>query len=171
MTPQPEARADAAPAWFREAISAGLAAIVALSLEGHPPSDALRATASVWCYALWRRRAWHETRDAARIRDAFAGIAATHRRWPAPVDLLAHLPEAPQPLLPTPPASPSTVDWIARRQAIATAADPLAWAHRLRQREQSGERLSIVQRAAWRSALARRRAAADDPSTQEEERA
>lgn len=41
----------------------------------------------------------------------------------------------------------------AAHQLITRGDNPKAWAHRLREREQAGERLSPPQRAMWRSAL------------------
>lgn len=50
-----------------------------------------------------------------------------------------------------------TVDERRRMEAaiapLRAAKDPKAWAHALRWREQQGERLSVFQRTAWRTAL------------------
>lgn len=50
-------------------------------------------TAKLWSRLLWddKRQAWHEQADNARIRAAFAGIAATCTRWPAPAKFWEHL--------------------------------------------------------------------------------
>lgn len=54
--------------------------------------------------------------------------------------------------LPAPLASPTVV--AAVRQSFTRAVvDPLAWAQRLRSREEAGEHLTATQREAWRTAL------------------
>lgn len=97
MTPAP---------WFEKRIRRGLAALVTLRLDSHPPADTVEATAKVWGQSLWPGRDWDETRDAARIGEAFRQIALHETRWPAPATFLRHLPaRAPQASLPAPAAT------------------------------------------------------------------
>ena len=78
--------ADAAPVpdWFTRQISRGLAALLALRLEGHPAADTVDIVRKVWAQALWPTRAWDEEADADRIGEAFRLIAVNETRWPAP---------------------------------------------------------------------------------------
>lgn len=93
-----------APLWFERRIRRGLAALMTLRMEGHPPADTVQATALVWVQALWPGRAWDETLDAQRIGEAFRLIALYETRWPTPAVFLRYLPaRAPQKRLPAPP--------------------------------------------------------------------
>lgn len=93
---------SAPAAWFIKRIRRGLAALVALRLDGHPAADMVEATAQVWVQALWPGRVWDET-DAARIGEAFRQIALQETRWPAPAVFLRYLPaRAPVAALPAP---------------------------------------------------------------------
>lgn len=98
------AMAERAPeAWFERRIRRGLAALLTLRMEGHPPADTVEATAKVWAQALWPGRAWDEALDDARIGEAFRMIALHETRWPTPAVFLRHLPERePQKSLPPP---------------------------------------------------------------------
>lgn len=95
---------DRAPdAWFERRIRRGLAALITLRMEGHPPADTVEATAKVWAQALWPGRAWIDEIDAARIGEAFRQITLHETRWPTPAVFLRHLPaRAPQKSLPPP---------------------------------------------------------------------
>lgn len=69
--------------------------------------------------------------------------------------LCAAAPRASAPRLEAPKAN---ADFVAKvmaemRAAAASQTDPKAWAHRLRLRETSAERLSTCQRTMWRAAL------------------
>ena len=67
----------------------------------------------------------------------------------------AHAPDA-RPALPAPAgqATPADIARLARAVApLRAPLDPKAWAHRLKAREEGGERLSRTQREAWRAAL------------------
>ena len=44
------------------------------------------------------------------------------------------------------------------KASLAEPKDPMAWAKRLREREEAGERLSAVQQEMWRDALSRKSA-------------
>lgn len=56
-------------------------------------------TARLWVRLLWddKRVVWHELADDARIRAAFASMAATCTRWPAPAKFWDHLKARPKP--------------------------------------------------------------------------
>lgn len=102
--------------WFERRIRRGLAALMTLRMDGHPPADTVEATAKVWSQALWPGRAWDESLDAERIGETFRQIALHETRWPTPAVFLRHLPaRAPQKSLPPPPA---TEEERARARAI-----------------------------------------------------
>lgn len=105
MADQPHA--DVPQAWFERRIRRGLAALLTLRLEGHPPADVIDATARVWAQALWPGRAWDEAIDAARIGEAFRQIALHETRWPTPAVFVRMLPLRPEPpkLMPPPPTA------------------------------------------------------------------
>ncbi|TCS69746.1 hypothetical protein EDC61_11946 [Sulfuritortus calidifontis] len=89
--------------WFERRIKRGLAALMALRMEGHPPADTVEATAKVWVQALWPGRAWVEALDADRIGEAFRQITLHETRWPTPAVFLRYLPaRMPQKSLPPP---------------------------------------------------------------------
>ena len=110
MTPAP---------WFERRIRRGLAALMALRMESHPPADTVEATAKVWTQALWPGRAWDERLDAARIGEAFRLIALHETRWPTPAIFLRHLP-AREPQKSLPPPNPTEEE---RERARAIIAD------------------------------------------------
>jgi hypothetical protein len=84
-----------------------------LNLDRTPASELLGQTALAWGDALWPGRAWHES-DGVRLIEAFRRLSAAVRQWPAPVDLLAHLPPRDAGTL---PALPPRVETEADRQA------------------------------------------------------
>lgn len=109
-------RAPAPEPWFEKRIRRGLAALMSLRMESHPPADTVEATAKVWAQALWPGRAWDEHLDAARIGEAFRMLALHETRWPTPAVFLRHLPaRAPKKALPPPPP---TADEKAKARAI-----------------------------------------------------
>jgi hypothetical protein len=79
--------------WFATLIENCLGTIYVLSLDGCPAADMVGKTAKLWTRLLWddKRQVWHEQADHKRIRAAFAGIAATVTRWPAPAKFWDHL--------------------------------------------------------------------------------
>lgn len=90
--------------WFSRAIRRGLAALMTLRMEAHPPADTVEATAKVWVQALWPGRAWDEEIDAARIGEAWRQIALHETRWPTPAVFMRYLPSrVPHKSLPPPP--------------------------------------------------------------------
>lgn len=86
-----------AEAWFERRIRRGLAALITLRMEGHPPADTVDATAKVWVQALWSDRLWDERLDDPRIGEAFRSIVVHETRWPTPAAFLRHLPARPEP--------------------------------------------------------------------------
>jgi hypothetical protein len=68
-------------------------------------------------------------------------------------DLCRGAPEQFQPRLPAPPAKPEAVAKAMQALAKPADTDPKAWAHRLKERELSGETLSPYLRASWREAI------------------
>lgn len=76
-----------------------------MSLPATPMDSALKLAGAVWVETLWAKRRWHEDTDPQRLSIAFTALAGHARRWPAPADLLDHLPARPQlPALPAPAA-------------------------------------------------------------------
>ena len=101
--------------WFAKRIRRGLAALVALRLDGHPAADMVEATAQVWVQALWPTRAWVQDLDNARIGEAFRQITLTETRWPAPAVFLRYLPA--REALPALPAPAMTAEQKAANKA------------------------------------------------------
>ena len=90
--------------WFSRVIAEGLQRLAAMRLPSHPQAAELELACAVWIDTLWYRRAWHQDPDAARLHRAFLALAGSARRWPAPAELLDHLPARSQPVvLPAPP--------------------------------------------------------------------
>jgi hypothetical protein len=68
-------------------------------------------------------------------------------------DLCARRPAPEVPQLPSPSASPAFVQQVLSGVSRGSSGDPKGWARKLRWREQRGERLTLAQRDAWRTAL------------------
>ena len=113
--------------WFSRVIAEGLQRLAAMHLAAAPTAAGLDLACAVWIDTLWHRRAWHEDPDAARLRQAFTALAGHARRWPAPADLLDHLPSRPQlPALPRPqPTRTGAAHLSAMKALIAKAWHPL----------------------------------------------
>ena len=113
--------------WFSAVIAEGLQRLAAMHLVGTPTDAGLDLACAVWIDTLWYRRAWHQDPDAARLRRAFAALSGSARRWPAPAELLDHLPAKPQPLaLPQPDRTPVGQAHLAvMKRLIARALKPL----------------------------------------------
>ena len=101
--------------WFAKRIRRGLAALVALRLEGHPAADMVEATAQVWVQALWPGRVWEEAADSGRIGETFRQITLHETRWPAPAVFLRYLPA--REALPALPAPAMTAEQKAANKA------------------------------------------------------
>lgn len=65
-----------------------------LCLDGTPAADIVGATTEQWARVLWNspRRDWHAEADTPGIRAAFAQLAGTCLRWPAPAKFFEVLP-------------------------------------------------------------------------------
>ena len=111
----------AIPPWLRAEVATGLQRLVALGLPGQPPAETIALTAAAWCEALLHTPIdWQPQADAPRLRAAFAALLPLIERWPAPVQLLRHLPaRADAPRLPVPQPSPE------RRAALRESLDRL----------------------------------------------
>lgn len=84
--------------WFHEAITRGLQALVVLHLPGGPAYDTVSYTRDVWVKTLWDAPVeWDRNADEKRLETAFNRIARNADRWPAPRQLLEHMPARPQP--------------------------------------------------------------------------
>lgn len=115
----------AIPPWLRAEVATGLQRLVALGLPGQPPAETIALTAAAWCEALLHTPvAWDQQADAPRLRAAFAALLPLIERWPAPVQLLRHMPaRADAPRLPVPQPSPERV--AASRALLQKAIDRL----------------------------------------------
>lgn len=97
--------------WMKREITRGLQKLVFLALDRTPAMDALPGTVAAWMEALMTNRIWDEQRDADRIRAAFRSLGATRKSWPAPSDLIEHMPPAKQyPALPAKPVDPQVAE-------------------------------------------------------------
>lgn len=113
----------AAPAWFNNAVVAGVQLLHSLALDGSPAAEVITLTATGWIEVLWRGRAWNEQLDSTRIAVAFYNLARHVTRWPAPRQLVDQLPSRPEaPLLAISPL-PITAE---RREQLAALRRRLA---------------------------------------------
>jgi len=107
----------AAPPWFRNAVIDGLQGLVTLMLPGTPAAEVVPLTTLSWVEVLWRLPvAWVQDLDLPRIGPGFVALAGAVDKWPAPRQLLAHLPPRPAPPLALP--QPRYVPGNAQRQAM-----------------------------------------------------
>ncbi len=114
-------RHSAPDPWFERRIRRGMAALMALRMDGHPPADMVESTARVWAQSLWPGRVWSEELDSPRIGEAFRQITLHETRWPTPAVFLRHLPmRIDQKALPS-----SVCDGASRRRAMTHLADVL----------------------------------------------
>lgn len=115
---------SAIPSWFHNRIIEGIQLLHSLHLDGRPAAEVITITATGWIDVLWRApRAWDENRDADRLALAFYSLSRQVDRWPAPRQLLDHLPPAREvPALPL-GAAPMTTD---RRAGLAALRRRLA---------------------------------------------
>jgi hypothetical protein len=79
-----------------------------MNLPATPTDSALTLAGAVWVETLWERRHWYPDTDPPRLSRAFTALASHARRWPAPADLLDHLPARLQPPALPPPAARRT---------------------------------------------------------------
>lgn len=85
------------PDWFHNRIVEGIQLLHSLHLDGRPSAEVITLTATGWIDVLWRApRAWVEGRDNQRLASAFFGLSRQVDKWPAPRQLLDHLPPAPE---------------------------------------------------------------------------
>lgn len=92
--------------WMRRGVGTGLAKLLTLRLQGCPASDMIEMTLDTWIETLTFNRVWDEQRDAPRLRHAFKVLQTSCDSWPAPVNLLQHLPPVEsRPALPAKPVS------------------------------------------------------------------
>jgi hypothetical protein len=92
------------PGWLLAEVAEGLQRLLLLRLDGAPPADTIEGVVMAWTDALLMRGRWEEVRDAPRLRHAFRALAAHSLRWPAPAQLLQHVPDPPAVVaLPKPP--------------------------------------------------------------------
>lgn len=94
--------------WFVEVVAEGIAKLYVLRLESAPAADTLDGVELVWVEALWYTPiAWDREQDAPRLRQAFRALTQRLSRWPAPRELMEHLPSRPKRQeLPPPPPTP-----------------------------------------------------------------
>ena len=84
--------------WLRVAISEGLQALVALSLENTPASDTICRTADIWYHVLTKHNPLDiEEIDSPRVTLAFSTLLTkTGGRWPEPKTLKDLMPKRPK---------------------------------------------------------------------------
>ena len=89
--------------WLRGRIADGLAALVALGLEGAPGADVITRTADVWHHVM-AGSCGIEAVDSQRVKAAFSGLIKAVDKWPEPKAIWTHMPRRPQqPRLEEPP--------------------------------------------------------------------
>ncbi len=105
--------------WLERSLAEGLAALLALGLDGAPATDVVCRTADVWRLVLERAGVRIEEVDARRVRAGFEGLLRQpHKRWPEPAALLACMPRRPdRQKLDEPP--PSEADRAAAKAALS----------------------------------------------------
>lgn len=103
--------------WFETLIQQALASLYLLNLEGCPAADSVGKTTRLWLRLLWDkpRSGWVQQLDDPRIRQAFAHIAETSKRWPSPAVFWESLPKRPEP----PKGSTIGAGWGRERQREA----------------------------------------------------
>lgn len=102
--------------WFHNAIVDGVMLLHSLCLDGRPAAEVVTLTATGWIEVLWRGGVWRQATDDQRLQAAFFGLARAVENWPAPRQLLDHLPAAPPALAITEAAPVLTAE---RRAALA----------------------------------------------------
>lgn len=84
-------------AWFHNAVIDGVQLLYSLALNGGPAAEVLPLTTTGWIETLWRARgSWEQHLDAQRLQAGFISLAGACERWPAPKQLLDHLPARPE---------------------------------------------------------------------------
>lgn len=81
--------------WFLTAIDRGLQRLLALSLDRTPSGEHLASgiTTSAWADAIWPGSSWERPRDEIRIAEGFRRLSRVCRSWPAPAELMDHIPK------------------------------------------------------------------------------
>ena len=87
------------PKFVSDELLTGLQKLMMLRLEGAPPADGIKLTASVWVEAIASVNiSWVEQLDKGRITAGFTRLFAEIERWPTPKMLIRCLPPRPEPL-------------------------------------------------------------------------
>jgi len=91
--------------WLRTSIADGLAAMVAMILDGAPGAEMICRTADTWHHVMVGS-CNIETLDSTRVKQAFSELLKAVEKWPEPKAIWAHMPRRPQQeRLPEPPRS------------------------------------------------------------------
>ena len=86
------------PKCVSDELLTGLQKLMMLRLEGAPPADGIKLTASVWVEAIASVNiSWVEQLDKGRITAGFTRLFAEIERWPTPKMLIRCLPPRPEP--------------------------------------------------------------------------
>lgn len=104
-------------------IIVGIQRIFALSLRNTPPAETITITAQAWAETLYHSNIeWTQNQDQQRLYQSFLILSRNIERWPAPQDLLKHLPERPQTYLLPPPklTAQQKADNLKKIQALLT---------------------------------------------------
>lgn len=78
--------------WLLAEILAGMQRLMCLSLDHTPAAEVIAGTAAAWREAMGDQRDWQMRRDTVGVREAFARLARSRTRWPAPANFLQALP-------------------------------------------------------------------------------
>lgn len=85
------------PKFVSDELLTGLQKLMMLRLEGAPPADGIKLTASVWVEAIASVNiSWAEQLDKGRITAGFTRLFAEIERWPTPKMLIRCLPPRPE---------------------------------------------------------------------------
>lgn len=91
-------KSDPIPEWFNNAIVSGIELLYALALRGAPAAEVLTLTTTGWIETLWRKPlAWQQDADEQRLGAAFVSLGGAVSEWPAPAQLMQHMPPRPEP--------------------------------------------------------------------------
>ena len=79
--------------WFTAQIIKGIQTLIAMNLPFKPATEMITVTAKVWTKALWLQRSWSES-DMPRLEEAFFRAGGYCAQFPAPKEIMIHLPAA-----------------------------------------------------------------------------
>lgn len=81
--------------WLRTLIADGLAAMVAMILDGAPGAEMICRTADTWQHVMVGS-CTIEAVDSARVKQAFSRLLKAVEKWPEPKAIWSHMPRRPE---------------------------------------------------------------------------